>query len=77
MVTFRRQSNSFNMEHDSATVALRAEEAFERMLDSEFGGEERFGDRADRTGADLECDLASVAELGDVGRVAKAHVEGR
>jgi len=65
------------MEHDSATVALRAEEAFERMLDSELGGEQRFGDRADRTGANLECDLARAAELGDVGRVAKAHVEGR
>ena len=65
------------MEHDSATVALRAEEAFERMLDSELGGKQRFGDRADRTGADLECDLASAAELGDVGRVTEAQVERR
>ena len=65
------------MEHDSATVALRAEEAFERMVDAELGGEERLGDRADGARANLERDLALAAELADLGRVAKAEVDRR
>jgi hypothetical protein len=75
VLTFRRQSNSLYMEHDSATVALGTEEALERMVDAEPGDQQRPGDVADGASADLERDLALAAELRDFGFVAKAHVE--
>ena len=54
------------MEDDAATVALRAEEAFEAVLDAELGGEQLLGDGAEGPGADLDRDLARCAELDDL-----------
>jgi hypothetical protein len=65
------------VKNDSATVALRAEKSCEDVIDAELGGEERFGNRADRPAADLEADLAHRADLADLGVVAKAHVDCR
>jgi len=66
-----------DVKDDSATVALCAEKTCEDLIGAELGGEERFGDRADRAAADLEAHLADAADLGDLGLVAQADVEGR
>ena len=65
------------MEDDATTVALGADEAFESMLDTELGGEQLFGDRADGAGADLQRDLAGRAELGHFGLVFQAEIQRR
>jgi len=66
-----------DVKDDSATVALSAEKACEDVVRAELGGEERFGDRADRTAPDLEAHLANAARLGNLRFVAQAHVDGR
>ncbi len=65
------------MKDDSATVSLRAEEAFEFVIDAELGCQDRFGDVADGTGADLESDLADDTELHRLRFVLQADVECR
>jgi hypothetical protein len=70
------QFDGLDVKDDSATVALRAEKACEDVIRAEFGGEERFGDRADRPAADLEAHLANATGLGHLRFVAKAHVDG-
>ena len=65
------------MKDDSATVSLRAEKAFEFMIDAELGREDRLGHVADSAGPDLECDLAHDAELDLLRFVLQADVECR
>ena len=60
------------MEDDSATVALRAEEAFEVVLDAELGLQQRFGQLADGPGTQLELQLPGLAALDDFRFVAEA-----
>jgi hypothetical protein len=69
--------DGLDVKDDSATVALRAEKACEDQIRAEFGGEEGFGERADRAAPDLEAHLANAAHLGDLRFVAQADVDGR
>jgi hypothetical protein len=71
------QFDGFDVEDDATTVALRADEACESMLDAELGGKQLVRDRADGAGADLEGDLAECAELGHFGFVFQAEVQRR
>ncbi len=65
------------MKDDSATVSLRAEEAFEFVIDAEFGRHDLMSDLADGPGPDLEADLAGHAELEALRFVLQADVERR
>ena len=65
------------MKNDAATVALGAEKTFEFVLDTELGGEQRFGHGADGAGANFERELPGFAELDGFGFVAEADVECR
>src|SRR4029079_14081685 len=77
VMTSLLRCDGLDVKDDSATVALRAEKTCEDLVGAELGGEERFGDRADRPAANLEAHFANAADLGDLRFVAEAHVEGR
>ncbi len=65
------------MKDDSAAVSLRAEKSFEFVIDAELCCQDCFGDVADSTGSDLECDLADDTELVRLRFVLQADVECR
>ena len=65
------------MKDDSATVSLRAEEAFEFVIDAELRCQNRFADLTDGAGGDLEGDLAGDAELDVLRFVLQADIECR
>jgi hypothetical protein len=71
------QCDGLDVKDDSATVSLRAEEAFEFVIDAELGCQDPLGDLADSAGANLEGDLANDAELRLLRFVLQADVECR
>jgi len=71
------QCDGLDVEDDSAAVALRAEEAFELVIDAELGCQDLLGDLAHCTGANLESGLADDAELELLRFVLQADVERR
>jgi hypothetical protein len=71
------QCDGLDVKDDSATVSLRAEEAFEFVIDAELGRHDLLRDVADGPGPDLEADLAGDAELEGLRFVLQADVERR
>jgi hypothetical protein len=71
------QCDGLDVKDDSATVSLRAEEAFEFVIDAELGCQDLLADRAHGAGAKFESDLAGGAELGLLRFVLQADVECR